>query len=82
MLSTEMILLCISLMGNVFIILKRIRYISCFGEACIIDCRNTEMDLPDSNRSEQSVVQRAITKFKMNRTNKKTSPQIEPQSPV
>ena len=78
-LSTEIILLVISLMGNVFILLKRIRYISCFGEACVIDCRSS--DIPDdSARSEQSVVKRAITKFKINRQNKVSK--NEDDSPV
>ena len=72
-LSTEIILLVISLMGNVFILLKRIRYISCFGEACVIDCRSSESP-DDSARSEKSVVQRAITKFKINRPNKIADP--------
>jgi hypothetical protein len=71
-LSTEVILLTISLMGNIFILLKRIRYISCFGEACSIDCRSSDSP-DDSARSEQSVIKRAITKFKINRPNKITT---------
>lgn len=68
-LSTEVILLTISLMGNIFVILKRIRYISLCTEACVIDCRSSDGP-DDSARSDQSVLQRAITKFKINRQNK------------
>jgi hypothetical protein len=70
--STELILLFMSLLGNIFLLLKRINYFSCCAEACILDCRlnDSQTETVISDRSNISVLQKAITKFKSKRDNK------------